>query len=293
MASLHGFAANPVVVDTKLLSIDSRDRENASTTSQNSYRVRFDGVEQVIAMQLISSSIPNTEYSVNSTNNKVDFYNGSTTYNITLTAGTYTAADLADELNTQMNTAVGTGFGVTYTVSYDSTTKKFTVSNVLPGSHQFLFATGANAANSAAQPLGFSAADTTLAATTTSDQQVNLLGEPFVYMRLIGIGNLLTSSSTSEAFAKIEFSVPPANVAYNQHVAEVRRFSPPLPSLDHLDVRFEKLDGTLYDFNEFDHSYTIRLWYLTGPREPVGVTIVGSTIGTPGVGRGIDEGVYS
>ena len=79
------------------------------------------------------------EFVVDSTNNSV-YRNGAS---IALTAGTYTGAELATEIETQLN-AVQVG----HTVTYDASTRKFTITNGTAGTIRLNWSdTGATAAS--------------------------------------------------------------------------------------------------------------------------------------------------
>ena len=91
------------------------------------------------------------EFVVDSTNNSV-YRNGAS---IALTAGTYTGAELATELETQLN-AVQAG----HTVTYDASTRKFTITNGTTGTIRLNWSDSGATAGSL---LGFQASDFDLA----------------------------------------------------------------------------------------------------------------------------------
>jgi hypothetical protein len=98
---------------------------------------------------------------------KLDFYDGSTDFAATITAGTYeTPHDLADAIENAMNLA---DTGNTYTVTYSDTTGKFTIAT--DGATLSLkWSTGSNTANTIGDKIGFTvSADDTGALTYTSD----------------------------------------------------------------------------------------------------------------------------
>lgn len=75
------------------------------------------------------------EITIDSTNNKIDFIEHSTSYaypsaelSATVDSGSYTPAELAVAVRNAMNIeSVTNGYGLKYDVSYDTTTKKFTI----------------------------------------------------------------------------------------------------------------------------------------------------------------------
>ena len=83
-------------------------------------------------------------------NDALDFNEGGGEFNATLDAGTYTADDLATEIDTQL-TAEGAG---SYTVAFNPITAKFTLTKSA-GTFQLLWSSGANTATSVGDTIGF------------------------------------------------------------------------------------------------------------------------------------------
>ncbi len=104
------------------------------------------------------------DFVVDSSNNTI-YENGAP---ITLTAGTYTGAALATEVQTELN-AVTAG----HTVTYDAATMKFTITNATGNTVTLNWS---NAGATAASLLGFNAQDATVGtgAATTSDVEAGL-----------------------------------------------------------------------------------------------------------------------
>ena len=107
--------------------INSRDRTAGSNTQ---FRIYIsDTIENVKSIELHHASIPHTIYliraGVNDTFDLVE--NGVGTATITISEGSYTAAQMEAELKTQLDaTSLA---GATYTVSISSTTAKMTVTS--------------------------------------------------------------------------------------------------------------------------------------------------------------------
>lgn len=106
---------------------------------------------------------------VSNQNNYIDVNEGSGTVSVQLTAGKYTAEDLATELQTQMNASSLTG---TYTVTYDHESQKFTIATTVSAAIEF--SSGSKQCNDV---LGFNATDRTSATLHTSDFGVTGLPE--------------------------------------------------------------------------------------------------------------------
>ena len=118
---------------------------------------------------------------IDSTNNKIDFYEDGTNENTlvaTLTNGDYTVSELEAEIKRALEEASDNATdpnNIDYTVSYDSSTKKFTIEE--DGSKldelKLLWNTGANAGTSVGPDMGFDASvDDTTGTTYSSDREV-------------------------------------------------------------------------------------------------------------------------
>jgi len=117
---------------------------------------------------------------IDSTNNKIDFYEDGTNDN-TLVAiiaeGNYTVSELEAEIERALEEASDNATvpnSIDYTVSYDSSTKKFTIEGDLTLTElQLLWKTGANAGTSVGPDIGFDASeDDTTGITHSSDREV-------------------------------------------------------------------------------------------------------------------------
>ncbi len=100
----------------------------ASTITIDSTNNTLSGIKDAInnAGVGVTAAIVNVGFVVDSTNNAVVFNDGADR-TATLTAGTYTGAEMAVEIKTALEAA--NAGSDTYTVAYDVTTKKFTITN--------------------------------------------------------------------------------------------------------------------------------------------------------------------
>jgi len=243
-----------------LLTIDSRSRENKERTQPNDYIVKFPSLSKVVAARLISAEVPNSQYVVNSRNNIIDMKDGSGTYTVTITPGTYTAVALADEINEKLNLAVGVAPDVNFTVEYILSTQKMRITRVLGGTFSILWKSGAHASQSISRVLGFTE-DKSDVTVMSSDLVVNLSGEPFVYLVIDKFdAKVHNSESIKDVFAKIILNIPPRFVCFDSFVSNTVQFTEPMHNVDRLRVRFVQQDGSLYDFNGLDHSLSLELF---------------------------------
>ena len=245
-----------------VLTVDSRSRENKENTTASDYVVRFPNLGQIIYARLLSAEIPNCQYVINSKNNVIDLKDGSGSYVVTITPGTYTALSLADEVNLQLNAALGLAPDVNFTVTYITATQKMRITRVLGGTFDLLFKTGPTASRSIGRNLGF-LNDYVGVTSVSSERIVDLAGENFVLLVIDRFDGLQNTESIRDVFAKIIWNSPPRFVCYDSFVSNAIYFREPLQNLDRLRVRFIQQDGTLYDFNGLDHSFSIELYVNT------------------------------
>ena len=133
-------------------------------------------------------------------NNSIDFKESvaGTNQTATLTAGTYTAYDLAAEIKTQMETANGTA--VTYTVTFNSTTRKFTITPN-SGTVQLLWLSGTANAKGAYALIGWAKVDTDAAASQTSTSAVTFAAANDAIPFTEGAGTEKTAYLTAGTYA--------------------------------------------------------------------------------------------
>ncbi|HAK89959.1 MAG TPA: flagellar hook-associated protein 3 [Nitrospiraceae bacterium] len=117
-----------------------------------------------------NGALHTTQFIVTGANNKIaGGTNGDATpdFTATLTAGTYTADEMATEIKRALEAADGTG----YSVSYNSTTKKFVITNNRGAARDLLWA---DATTTAESLLGFAAVNTLAIANGSSDTSDNV-----------------------------------------------------------------------------------------------------------------------
>lgn len=115
--------------------LDTRDKVYGSASNCQFTLSNTNLVGGKYSLCLQSAIIPNLEYNINSSNNKLYLSeNGGGTIIISLEIQNYTAVELAVELQTAMNNAGS----LTYSVSYLTKPKKFLFSVSLPDTFQIL-----------------------------------------------------------------------------------------------------------------------------------------------------------
>lgn len=134
-------------------SIDQAYLDDSGTPNYTAYKLDYDLIDDVIV--------------IDSSNNKLDFHNGTTSKTATITAGVYSPTTLCTEIKTQMEAADA----VTYTITFDALTRKFTLAHGSAFSLRFL--TGTYVRTSISGVLGFEMEDTAAATSVTSAYALN------------------------------------------------------------------------------------------------------------------------
>ena len=81
----------------------------------------------------------------------------------------------------------------------------------------------------------------------------------YILMYLNNFESILNSSNQPTAFAKILMSGNPGDIIFNSFINYPLEFDFPIPYLNELDIYFTYPDGTLVDFRNIDHSFTLRI----------------------------------
>lgn len=85
----------------------------------------------------------------------------------------------------------------------------------------------------------------------SGDDYVIMVAEPLITLQSIG--------PIKDAFAKILLCDIPGKVLFNTFINTNRIYEDPLDQVSELKVDFYSPDGTLFDFNGLDHSYTLEI----------------------------------
>jgi hypothetical protein len=132
----------------RLVTIDSKFRENYESTHPNRYTIRLPPFQNVKKIELTAIMIPSTQYVLNKRNNEFYFINppaplgngngaSGSFYTVRLAPGTYAANEAANELTTKLNASLGVAFGASLNVTYLDSYQKFLFSR--PGGQAFEF----------------------------------------------------------------------------------------------------------------------------------------------------------
>jgi hypothetical protein len=112
---------------TITVAVNSRDRNLSANNNTNQFRWVFRRpLKDIVSIELVNGYVPADLYNINTGWNMFTFGEDTTIWQVTLTPGQYTPAQLAAELQTRLNGL--SGVTNTYTVAYSTVTKKMTIS---------------------------------------------------------------------------------------------------------------------------------------------------------------------
>lgn len=212
------------------INVDSLNESNPSKFSIN-LENQLNNVKKVY---IRSYEIPVSFYSINSSNNTIDFEDSvPNSYSATITPGNYTPSELASELQTQMSAEYSST-----TVSYDSNTYKLTFTN----SSSNIKILDSSTISSI---IGLDG-DSSLSSSVEMSNVVNLNGNNYLFLKshilFSGSGSLMKNNNTTRDYVRIPV---------NANSGGVIMFSDLTLCFEYLsNVSFKKLDFELLDSSE-------------------------------------------
>lgn len=173
------------------LFLDTRDRVSGTSTSASFNLSNSNLTGGIYGLSLESVIIPNLEYNINETNNKIYFIeNGGPTITTTIPVANYTATELGSEIQLKMR-EVGS---LSYDVAYLTKNGKYEIIAPLPNS--FRFVEGTNSINSV---IGILPSLVELAA-IESTFPVRLDGTEYVDLEISGLNQNYNISSRDDPY---------------------------------------------------------------------------------------------
>jgi hypothetical protein len=104
-----------------------------------------------------------------------------------------------------------------------------------------------------------------------TNNALQLSGNNYIIMVADPIKTYYSIGKIKNAFAKIILCDSPGKFLYNTFVNMFQIFDDPLHELVSLNIQFYNPDGSLYDFNGIDHSYTLEIVTITDIPEGTGI----------------------
>lgn len=248
--------------------VNSQSRNTVLSSSSSNFsvtlndKVRLNGRTKVSLEYFVCYA---TIFQIDSTNNKIDFFENATNKSSTLTSGFYDASTLATEIKTRLDATSG-GYN-TFTVTYSSSTRKYTIS--AGNNFRLMFSTGTNASTSAWKVLGFSNStgtsgiDTTLGTSTTSVDVVNLSLPLSIYIQINNFGSVNFKTTDGDTFT---FYIP--CTSYSGEVIEYKsanyfeqtvELPPSMNVIDRIDIVLKGRNGSSINLNGSEFQMVLSL----------------------------------
>jgi hypothetical protein len=90
-------------------------------------------------------------------------------------------------------------------------------------------------------------------------RSINLEGENYSLLTSKELGTMLNTGTVTDIFARITLDNSPGAMCFN-YLSNPKLFqNTPLDKLDHIDFKIQNYDGTLYEFNDLDYSFTLEI----------------------------------
>jgi len=89
---------------------------------------------------------------------------------------------------------------------------------------------------------------------------INLNGDNYLLISNPLLKNTVDTGGINGVFAKILLAGPPGYILYNQYIQLGDELNEGIQSLSELEFYFYAADGTLYEFNGLEHSFTIEIY---------------------------------
>src|SRR5690606_28367283 len=104
-----------------------------------------------------------------------------------------------------------------------------------------------------------------------TNNALKLSGDNYIIMVANPLKTLFSVGPIKNAFAKITLCDIPGKVLYNTFVPTAHVFDDPLESLFELEIQFYNPDGTLFNFNGLNHSFTLEIITIVDIPEGTGI----------------------
>lgn len=108
--------------------------------------------------------------------------------------------------------------------------------------------------------------------TNFTNNALQLSGGDYVLMVAEPLKTMSSIGPIKDVFSKIILCDAPGRILYNTFVPTSHIFDDPLESLFELDIRFYNPNGTFYNFNGLNHSYTLEITTIVDIPEGSGIS---------------------
>lgn len=252
-----------VYLDNHIITINSTDGTQLNGTFKSNMNFGFIGLlkDDVNIIRtyitVLNAQIPVSFYVIDATNNLLQIFNGTTTFNVAIPIGNYNSGTL----NTALNNALASA-GILMTVSIN------TINGILLFSNSSLLLTYRINANrfgsTLATILGVGDASILLNPLSTSSlpYPLNLLGKSKLLINSRNLNNVAYTSfglGFSTTISTIPVNVPPYSLIQYACAVEQQKNILVNRVLDNIDIQIYDTDNKFINFNNVDWSITLVL----------------------------------
>ena len=96
-----------------------------------------------------------------------------------------------------------------------------------------------------------------------TNNALQMSGSSYILVECTELATMSSIGPIKDIFAKILLSGLPGKALYNTYVCVPKVFYEPIPELSSLEFTFYSPDGTLFDFNGINHSFTLEITTIT------------------------------
>lgn len=238
------------------IAIDSKSRNKSLFPNANKYEIKLNNeVSDVMSAKLINADIPLSMYLINQYFDTLVVTQNDVTHNIQLEHGDYNEVELASMITNVLNSVFEDQFSVSYNQNKDNYT--------FASKNAFTLTFG-ESSNSLDALLGFDKTIYTSTASGNTPYDYVITGtyrKNFNYNNcvIMYIDQFDCYQSPANEMDRC-FAILPS--VYNllsmaDHPELIKTFSPPIPRLTKLIVRFLDRFGNLYDFSNLEHRFEL------------------------------------
>ena len=284
MDDVH-FLKENCIKESYIFVVDSKDRNRDVYPSQNEYAIEFSSpFKNVYSLEILDASIPRTHYIIEATNNKLYYnINGGEYQLITIDIGNYSHLTMIEELNNKFNSNISVSnlsspadkrnqYIFTSNTPFSFDIKNSTIGEVL-GFDEYNNVVDDSSYTKGANNQIFSSVNNSNIHTIIPPGMYSFVGDRYIMLKCKEIEDHLFHSRSFEKYslglAKFKLGV----FGYGDERFDFSSIRPrefhPLGKLGFLTFRFEKPDGTLYNFRGINHTLTIIVRYYVNKPMPM------------------------
>jgi len=236
--------------------VDSKERNLILFPEPNNYEIVFDDdINDVVSVKLINIQLPMNTYLINKYFNTIKIIIGVTSYNVVLTIGDYTPANLAIEIADKLNAMSSPN---TFDCIYNTLTDNFTI--LSNNTFKLDFTT----VNPLSYLLGFKkqlyqaipSTNLTYPYMIKSEYRRNFDFNNYIVMSIDNFDlNRNQSNPLNKSFAIIGPNYDTLNISDDPDI--IKYFAPPINKIDKLRIKFYDRFNNPYDFQNADHRFEL------------------------------------